>query len=100
MQELYDEQGRPHRTRPGDLKISYGTCVTTLCTVSPGTALGWLVPDYPSDVFFPGAAVQEGHGAKWDSLNPVGVHVVFEVDEHGKGDRPRANYVSPISVDE
>lgn len=57
-------------------------------------------PDYPSDVFFPGAAVQEMHGVKWDSLNPVGVHVVFEVDEHGKGDRPRANFVSPISVDE
>ncbi|MBU7597967.1 hypothetical protein JGS22_010150 [Streptomyces sp. P38-E01] len=57
-------------------------------------------PDHPSDVFFPGAVVQEDNGVKWDSLNPVGVHVVFEVDEHGKGDRPRANYVSPISVEE
>ncbi|WP_369389753.1 NB-ARC domain-containing protein [Streptomyces sp. CG1] len=55
-------------------------------------------PDYPSDVFFPGAALQEG--VKWDSVNPVGLHVVFEVDEHGKEDRPRANYVSPVYPEE
>lgn len=51
-------------------------------------------PDYPSDVFFPGSALQEG--VKWDSINPVGLQVIFEVDEHGKGDRPRANYVAPV----
>lgn len=55
-------------------------------------------PDYPSDVFFPGSVVQEDHGAKWDAINPVGIHVVFEVDEHGKTDRPRANFVAPIST--
>lgn len=56
-------------------------------------------PDYPSDVFFPGAAVQETPGATWNSLNPVGAHVIFEVDEHGKGDRPRANFVAPLPAD-
>ncbi|WP_125935821.1 NB-ARC domain-containing protein [Streptomyces sp. WAC 06738] len=57
-------------------------------------------PDYPSDVFFPGSVVQERHGVKWDSTNPVGFHVAFEVDEHGRGDRPRANFVSPILTEE
>ncbi|MFE7183246.1 NB-ARC domain-containing protein [Streptomyces erythrochromogenes] len=57
-------------------------------------------PDYPSDVFFPGSVVQDGHGVKWDPINPVGVHVVFEVDEHGNEDRPRANYVAPVPLDE
>ncbi|MGW5086438.1 NB-ARC domain-containing protein [Streptomyces coelicoflavus] len=56
-------------------------------------------PDYPSDVFFPGAAVQESSSATWNSLNPVGAHVIFEVDEHGKGDRPRANFVAPVPAD-
>jgi tetratricopeptide (TPR) repeat protein len=57
-------------------------------------------PDYPSDVFFPGSVLKETHGVKWDSNNPVGTHVVFEVDEHGSRDRPRANFVSPIATDE
>ncbi|WP_428954610.1 hypothetical protein [Streptomyces sp. cg35] len=57
-------------------------------------------PDYPNDVFFPGAVVQEVDGVKWDSANPVGMHVVFEVGEHGDRDRPRANLVTPILADE
>lgn len=51
-------------------------------------------PDYLQGVFFPASVVVELTGTPGDSVDLKGYRVDFEVDEYGKGDRPRAGIVS------
>jgi tetratricopeptide (TPR) repeat protein len=73
-------------------------------TASPvGIISGWCGtfgfishPEYPNGVFFPASVVTDLNGAPGDSFDLKGQQVRFEVDDHGKGDRPRAYVVSLV----
>ncbi|RRR86364.1 tetratricopeptide repeat protein [Streptomyces sp. RP5T] len=51
-------------------------------------------PDYPSNVFFPASVVKDLNGVPGESVELSGKRVKFQIDEHGKDDRPRASWVS------
>ncbi|MFD9125856.1 NB-ARC domain-containing protein [Kitasatospora sp. NPDC059571] len=50
-------------------------------------------PEFPNGIFFPASAVAELSGTRGESVDLKGCRVLFELDEYGKGDRPRAGNV-------